>query len=56
MRTYDGLVYDDKIGWYDPEIAVCIEDGCTEPGNFQRLVSMFQDDFVVEMVCANHDN
>lgn len=53
VRTYDGLEYDEKIGWYDPNIAYCIK-GDGRPAVDEKPVGMFYDNFVTELVCSEH--
>lgn len=54
MNTWDGLAWDDTIGWYDPEIEFCSEDGCKNRAVTDRPVGMYLDNIVTELVCTKH--
>lgn len=61
MQTFDGLVWDDTIGWYDPSIEVCWEDACKREAVEEKLVGVSnravdEDGFcwTVVRVCKKH--
>lgn len=55
------LVYDEMVGWYDPDIAYCTRDGCHEEAYTYEMkgtvdVSIDEDDmcFITYAVCEKH--
>lgn len=48
----NGLAWDDKIGWYDPEVAYCINgDGNLAVSSVPY--AMYGDNMITEAVCLD---